>query len=127
MEIARRLRPIDFDPPPRVDCVVLWLARRTRPLVEAGERRLYEDFIEGAFGSRGPRLRDGLRGILTHTQQMRLARDLRFTLDAPASQLSFDQWLQLFRFVAASASADSRMREQLRYEARRRRATRGSR
>ena len=33
IEIARRFRRTDFDPPPGVDAVALWLARRTRPLV----------------------------------------------------------------------------------------------
>ena len=34
IEIVRRFCRTDFDPPPSVDAVALWLARRTRLLVD---------------------------------------------------------------------------------------------
>jgi 23S rRNA (adenine-N6)-dimethyltransferase len=57
VEIARRMSRSDFDPPPRVDSALLWLARRTRPLVEASERGLYRSFVMSSFGRRGNSVR----------------------------------------------------------------------
>lgn len=98
VEIVQRLRRTDFDPPPRVDSVVLRLMRRPRPLVEEAERALYSSFVRGAFG-RARTIRGSLRRELTAEQMRRLGRDLRFDRGAPPSALSFDQWLGLYRFT----------------------------
>ena len=105
-EITRRLRRTDFDPPPTVDSVVLWLARRSRPLIEESQGAAYRGFIELAFGRRGNSLRRCLRGLLTPAQIGRLADDLGFDPQSPPSELSFDRWLALFRFFVAEAGTD---------------------
>ena len=99
IEILSRLARTDFDPPPRVDSVMLWLASRTRPLVEESWRSQYEHFIRSVFGRRGRTVRQCVRGLLTVPQVRRLARDLRFEVDSPPSALTFDQWLGVFRFL----------------------------
>ncbi|MGH7575323.1 MAG: 23S ribosomal RNA methyltransferase Erm [Longimicrobiales bacterium] len=103
VEIVRRLRRTDFDPPPRVDTVVLWLARRTRPLVHQAERTCYKRFVESCFGQGGDTIRKCLRSTFTRAEIRRLGTDLRFPEDAPPSDLTFDQWLGLFRFHALRA------------------------
>ncbi len=98
IEIARRLRRTDFDPPPGVDAVALWLARRTRPLVDRLEAADYRRFIRRCFGRDGRSIRRCLRSEFTRTQIHRLGRDLRFDPSGPLRGLTFDQWLALFRF-----------------------------
>ena len=98
VEIVRRLRRTDFEPPPRVDSVVLWLARRTRPLVEQSAASGYQAFVEACFGRSGQTVGRCLRSAFTRHQIRRLSRDLGFDPSAPPSGLSFDQWLGLFRF-----------------------------
>ncbi len=98
IEIARRLRRTDFDPPPSVDAVALWLARRTRPLVERSEAADYRRFIRSCFGRGGRSIRRCLRAEFTPTQIHRLGRDLRFDPSGPPRSLTFDHWLALFRF-----------------------------
>lgn len=110
IEIQERIAPEAFVPPPRVACALVWLARRRRPLVTAGEAPLYRDFVSAAFGTRGTSVREGLRGLFTEPQLRRLARELRFDPRARPSQLSFEQWLALFRFFARSAAGDVRRR-----------------
>ena len=100
IEIPRRLQRTDFDPPPAVDSVMLWLARRPRPLVDAPQGRLYRAFVGRSFGRRGNTMRQCLRGIFTGRQFSRLARDLRFDVHARPSELTFDQWLGLFRYLS---------------------------
>ncbi len=84
---------------PAVVTVLLWLARRERPLIAREEQRRYGEFVEAAFGRRGHRVRDGLLPFVTYRQLRRLASDLRFDLAARPSALSFDQWLGLHRFI----------------------------
>ena len=98
IEIARRFRRTDFDPPPSVDAVALWLARRARPLVNRLQAVDYRRFIESCFGRDGRSIRLCLRSEFTRTQIQRLGRDLRFDPSGPPSGLTFDQWLALFRF-----------------------------
>ncbi len=105
VEIIQRLRRTDFDPPPDVDSVVLWLARRTRPLVDPGQRRLYREFIDESFGRRGNTLRRSLGEFFTGRQVGRLARDMSFSARAAPSSLTFDQWLALFRFLVTTTPA----------------------
>lgn len=97
-EIVRRLRRADFDPPPSVDAVALWLARRTRPLVERSQGADYRRFIRTCFGRDGHSIRRCLRSEFTRKQIHRLSRDLRFDSSGPTSGLTFDHWLALFRF-----------------------------
>ena len=99
VEIARRLRRNDFDPPPRVESVLLSLARRIKPLVDETRRPLYEDFVTTSFGRRGSTVRQCLRGAFTGRRFARLARDLRFDPTSAPSDLTFDQWLGLFRYL----------------------------
>ena len=103
-EIARRLRPTDFDPPPRVQSVALWLARRTRPLVDRSQAADYRRFIRTCFGPGGHTISRCLRSEFTRTQVHRLGRDLRFYPSGPPSRLTFDQWLGLFRFRGLAES-----------------------
>ena len=98
IEIARRFRRTDFDPPPGVDVVALWLARRTRPLVDRYQAVDYRRFIQSCFGRDGRSIRRCLRPQFTRTQIHRLSRNLRFDPSGPPGGLTFEQWLALFRF-----------------------------
>lgn len=100
VEIVRHLRRTDFEPPPRVDTAVLWLARRMRPLIRREQRARYRHFVDACFGRRGNTVRQCLRWTFSSSQIRRLSTDLRFPIDTPPSQLTFDQWLGLFRFYA---------------------------
>ncbi len=101
VEILRRLSRSDFDPPPSVDSVMLWLALRGRPLVEPGEAARYRDFVAACFGRSGDTIRRCLRGVFTGRQVARLARDLRFDTVTAPSAVSFDRWLGMFRYLSA--------------------------
>ena len=99
VEVLRLLHRTNFEPPPSVDAVLLWMARRQPPIIETRQQALYHNFVATAFGS-GRTVRQCLRRALTGRQMGRLARDLRFDPALPPSALSFDQWLGLFRFFA---------------------------
>ncbi len=99
IEIVRRFKRTDFRPEPAVDTVLLWLARRQRPLLEDAEVETYRDFLVAAFGRTGQTIEQCLDGIFTRRQISRLSSDLRFVPTSRPSDLSFEQWLGLFRFL----------------------------
>ena len=98
VEILDRLKRTDFDPPPSVDSVVLWLSNRGRSLMTGSESRVYLGIIESAFQNGGT-LRQAVRPWLSKIQFRRLATDLRFEVTAEPSSLQFEQWLGIVRFV----------------------------
>jgi 23S rRNA (adenine-N6)-dimethyltransferase len=100
VEVVRRLARTDFDPPPSVDSVVMWMARRGTPLIPRSEERLYRRLVNEAFGGAGTDVAAGLQKFLSRSQITRLARDLGFRITDKPSSLTFDQWLGVFRFYA---------------------------
>lgn len=100
VEVIRHLRRTDFEPPPRVDTVVIWLARRVRPLVHSLERTSYARFVRSCFGQGGNSIQRCLRSAFSRSEIRQLSTYLRFQVQAPPSELRFDQWLGLFRFHA---------------------------
>jgi 23S rRNA (adenine-N6)-dimethyltransferase len=102
-ELVCEIEPLEFAPPARSLCALLWLARRERPLVARVEAEAWADFVSAAFGRRGDRVDECLAGLLTHEQRRRCARLLHFDRAAPPSALTFDQWLGLYRCFAVHA------------------------
>ncbi len=98
IRVGRSFRRRDFVPPPSVDSVLLSLHRREQPHVEPASRAAYRRFVRGTFGARGPDARASLRQWFTSRQIRRLGTDLGFAPDARPSQLTFEQWLAIFRF-----------------------------
>ena len=86
-------------PPPRVESALLVLRRRDVPLVAAKSARAYRSFVRETFGQGAPEVSRGLRRYVTSRQLKRLAHDLGFPANGRMSQLTFDQWLGVFRFV----------------------------
>jgi 23S rRNA (adenine-N6)-dimethyltransferase len=95
--IPRVFRRADFDPVPRVRPALLHIRRRDHALLPSSALAPYRRFVASAFG----RSRDAggaLRLHFTRRQIARLARDHDFAMSARVSQLTFPQWLALFRY-----------------------------
>ena len=125
VEIVGELPSTAFSPPPDVSIALLWMLRRERALLAAEEMHSYRAFIEQVFGQ-GQNLRRSLRRELTAEQLRRVAARLRIDLDARRGDLTFDQWLGVYRFAASSKGAAlTRLRWAPRDRAPRRGAKRG--
>jgi 23S rRNA (adenine-N6)-dimethyltransferase len=96
-QILSQLRRTDFRPIPSVDSVLLSIKRRTRPLIETHDVALFRDFVQYGFGRWKPNLKLAYKHVFTYKQWKRLARDLHFSLNATPTELSFEQWLELYR------------------------------
>ena len=95
--ILCQLRRTDFWPVPNVDSVLLSITRRTRPLLETRDVGPYQDFVHYGFGRWKPNLRLAFKNVFTYKQWKRLARELDIPLNARPTELSFEQWLGLYR------------------------------
>jgi 23S rRNA (adenine-N6)-dimethyltransferase len=96
-QILLQLRRTDFRPIPNVDSVLLQIKRRTRPQIETQDVAAYRDFVQYGFGRWKPNLKLAFKNVFTYKQWKRLARDLDIPLNATPTELSFEQWLGLYR------------------------------
>jgi 23S rRNA (adenine-N6)-dimethyltransferase len=96
VEIGRKLRRTDFDPPPRVEAVLLQMKRRDPPLLADTDAEHYRRFVSYGFQRGRHNLWLTYKPLFTYRQWKRVAHDLRFARNATATQLSFAQWLELF-------------------------------
>ncbi len=95
-EIVHRFERSDFIPKPKVESVMLRFVKRTSPLLPKQERSRFRQFIIIGFGG-GRRVRQNLSNIFSPHQLRTLSRELKFSPDAKPSDLSFSQWLSLYR------------------------------
>ena len=95
--ILYELRRTDFCPAPNVDSVLLSINRRPAPLVQMTEERPYREFVEYGFSKWKPNLKLAYKHVFSYKQWKRLAHDLSFPLNARPTELSFAQWLGLYR------------------------------
>lgn len=95
-QILYELRRTDFCPMPNVDSVLMSIKRRARPLLKAQDIASYRDFVQYGFGRWKPNLRLAFKGVFTYKEWKRFAHDLEFPLNATPTELSFEQWLELY-------------------------------
>ncbi|CAN5734140.1 N/A [soil metagenome] len=100
----------DFDPIPNVEAVFLQIKKRGPPLVTTQEAMLYQKFVQYGFGGWNKSLRFTYKRIFTYQQWKRLWFDLQFPAEATPTQLSFEQWLGLFKcFIARVPDAKQKL------------------
>jgi 16S rRNA A1518/A1519 N6-dimethyltransferase RsmA/KsgA/DIM1 with predicted DNA glycosylase/AP lyase activity len=100
----------DFVPAPGVDVAVLHLARRAPPRLGDAEASAWRGFVRTAFDRGRPEARRTFRGVLSNLQWRRLSRDLAIAVGATCGELTLDQWLGLYRFIAARTPPRQRLR-----------------
>ncbi len=100
--VTRTFRRTDFAPAPRVDAALLAIRQRAGPLVMPADAEWYRAFVRYGFGWWRRSLKTSLRPVFSNMQFRRLADRLHFPLDATPTELTFAQWLGLFRFFRES-------------------------
>lgn len=98
MKVLYFFKKKDFSPKTSVDVVLLRIKLRKKALIKKSQRQLYKNFIVYGFSQWKVSVRKALKKVFTYRQFMRLARDLGFSKDAKPTDLSFEQWMGLFRF-----------------------------
>jgi 23S rRNA (adenine-N6)-dimethyltransferase len=96
LRAGRRLGPSSFRPPPRVGAAVLVAQRRDPPLVPVADRRRFAALVQTGFRHPGLPVRRTLVPPLSYRQLRRLAREMRFSLDACPADLDSIQWARVY-------------------------------
>jgi 23S rRNA (adenine-N6)-dimethyltransferase len=107
-QIVTPLKRTDFKPVPNVDSVLLSIKRRRHSLLATHEVAPFRDFVQYGFKRWKPNLRLAYKHVVTYKQWKRLARDLGFPLNATPTELSFEQWLDLYRTCMKSVRNPTR-------------------
>jgi len=90
--------PEDFSPKPSVDIVLLQIKKHEEFLVEKKNRQIYNDFISYSFSQWQPNIEKTFKKIFTYKQLKILSNDLNFDLGDKITDLTFEQFLNLFNY-----------------------------
>lgn len=93
----------DFTPAPRVAVALLRIRRRAAPDLPEAQREPWRAFVRQALERGRPDARRTFRNRLSNLQWRRLAADLGLARDARRDELSYEDWLAVFRFIVARA------------------------
>jgi 23S rRNA (adenine-N6)-dimethyltransferase len=106
LAITHRFRSTDFHPVPSVNIVMLRIKKREQYLLSGKEISAYRDFVAYAFRQHGKNLKERMKRIFTNKQFWRQASEQKFSSSARPGDLSFEQWLGLFRYFIKGVSND---------------------
>ena len=98
LEIVRSFRKTDFEPMPSVETVLLKITQRSEVLVDQVAKDIYIWFVKYGFNRWRANLGKNFKKVFTYRQWCRLAKDLKFSVHAQPTDLTFDQWLGIFNF-----------------------------
>ena len=96
--IIRQFRKTDFIPEPSVDTVLLKIIKRQKTPVDQTAKDAYSRFVQLGFNRWRANFGKNFKDIFTYNQWRRLAKDLKFPVKALPSDLTFSQWLGIFKF-----------------------------
>lgn len=88
-----------FEPPPKVDSQVIILKRRTKPLFEDLDTKLFFRIIKAGFAGRRKKLRGSLSAGLELSKEEadRLLRQAGVSPDLRAQNISLQEWHRVYR------------------------------
>lgn len=98
LALIHQFQKTDFIPVPRVNIVMLQLKKKKGLWPERKQSSLYQDFIAYVFRQSNQGLKNKCKNIFSYQQLKSLSRNYGFNLRANPTDLSFDQWYQLFQF-----------------------------
>ena len=105
-DIAEPFRRRDFTPVPSCQLALLRIARKTSPDIAGEDAGAWRGFVRYALARPRPDARRTFRNLVSNLQWRRLSQDLAIAPDALRAELSYAQWLGIFRFVRRCAPAD---------------------
>lgn len=108
LTITYRFRSTNFSPVPNVNIVILRVKRRDQYLLNTKDMEAYRDFIAYTFSQHGKNLKKRMKRIFTIEQFRRQALEQKFGLAVRPGDLSFEQWIGLFRYFVKGVLGDKK-------------------
>ena len=106
--IVHHFKRNDFKPSPQVEVVLFRFKRLDKFLIDKEDLLDWKNFVVYGFSQFKSTLRDSFAKIFTDTQFRRLAKDLKFNLQAKPTQLSIVQWMSLYNFFRDNIEAQKK-------------------
>ena len=106
LTVTHRFRSTDFYPVPSVNIVMFRIKKREQCLLNGKEISAYRDFVVYVFSQYGRNLKERMKQIFTNEQFRRQASEQKFSSSARPGDLSFEQWIGLFRYFIKGVSDD---------------------
>lgn len=110
LDVSHPFSRRDFVPAPSVDLALMRITRKARPDVAAEDADAWRGFVRYALARPRPDAWRTFRGLVSNLQWRRLAQDLAMDPDVLRTELTYDQWLGVFRFVQRYTPAVKRRR-----------------
>ena len=110
LDVTRPFSRRDFVPAPSVDVALLRITRKVTPDVAADHAAAWRGFVRYALARPSPDAWRTFRGLISNLQWRRLSQDLAIAPHTLRADLTYPQWLALFRFVRQCAPAAKRRR-----------------
>jgi 23S rRNA (adenine-N6)-dimethyltransferase len=95
-EVIHKFDRNDFFPKPMIDIVLMRIEKREKPLVEARNKELYEDFIVYTFNQFKPNVVEGLAKVIGKDNMFKLSSQLGFKPHSKPSELDYPHWQGIF-------------------------------
>jgi 16S rRNA A1518/A1519 N6-dimethyltransferase RsmA/KsgA/DIM1 with predicted DNA glycosylase/AP lyase activity len=103
--VSRPFSRHDFAPAPNVEVALLRITRKAPPDLAAKEAEAWGAFVRNALARPQPDAWRAMRRFVSNLQWRYLSRDLGIAPGALRSELDYEQWLGVFRFVQQCAPA----------------------
>lgn len=97
----------EFTPVPKINAVLVEFRRREQPLVEPEFRQWFRDFVVYGYNQWQPTILDAFKKIFSPKQRSIVERELGIRGVKP-SDLTFDQWLRLFKTFIVYVPSDKK-------------------
>jgi 23S rRNA (adenine-N6)-dimethyltransferase len=103
LDVSRPFSRRDFVPAPNVEVALLRITRKATPDVAVSAAAAWRGFVRYALARPRPDAWRTFRGLVSNLQWRRLSQDLAIAPDALRADLTYPQWLGVFRFVQSCA------------------------
>ncbi|OGC68818.1 hypothetical protein A2415_02635 [candidate division WWE3 bacterium RIFOXYC1_FULL_39_7] len=109
IKILHKFQKTDFCPKPAVEIFMLNITKLKNPLLRRCELPEYFDFVVYGTTRYKKTLKKSLSKIFTHEQFKRLSNNLGFPLDAKPLDLTFRQWVELYKYFKTGVESKKRL------------------
>lgn len=100
VSIEHRFQRRDFRPAPRVDCVLLRIRRRERPLIACQHRERFTYLVEAVFSAWQPTLAQALKARLPRRAAAAVLELRDLNLDERPTRVDLATWIRVFTVLA---------------------------
>jgi 23S rRNA (adenine-N6)-dimethyltransferase len=103
LAVTQPFSRFDFVPVPSVEVALLRIARKPAPDIAVADADAWRAFVRHALARPRPDAWRTFRSLVSNLQWRRLSQDLAIAPGALRADLTYDQWLGVFRFVRRCA------------------------